>query len=285
MYYGGAPPYTYPTMYVKVVKCPMSRHQAKWYSADVEAERRAGNIVLKDVANEFYSKSRQRANIAFPNGLIGEDGLRELRPNMIKTHLETYSAKFYRLVKKLRKNQLSFVYSGFTSAGGIESLQKCLTVWGWKDYSVDGPGKKRFVVWSGDTSDRKKDEIRKVFNGSANDDASQIQIIIGSPAIREGVSLLRVRQVHVMEGYWNYSRLLQIFGRAFRYCSHKSLPRNQRDVRVYIYAAVDTSAQKDTPEYSIDLYMLNIAEKKKEESAPYIEALMNVAIDRGLHYP
>ena len=61
--------------------------------------------------------------------------------------------------------------------------------------------------------------------------------MLGSPSIKEGVSLLRVQQVHMMEPYWNMSRMLQIMGRAVRFCSHKDVPKNKRIVKIYLYLA------------------------------------------------
>ena len=75
--------------------------------------------------------------------------------------------------------------------------------------------------------------------------------------------------------------MAQVMGRAIRYCSHKRLPRDLRRVDVYIYASYTDKALPD-PAHSIDLYMLNIADGKKEESSEWIAALMNCAVDRGL---
>jgi len=135
--------------------------------------------------------------------------------------------------------------------------------------------------------DRKEKQlIRDVFNSHENDDGSQIQVVIGSSAIKEGVSLLRVRTVHLLETYWNLSHIDQIMGRAIRYCSHKTLPASDRSVIVYIYAAVTGTVSKEpVPEESIDLYMLNIAEKKRDDIEPYMEALADIAVDRLVHYP
>jgi hypothetical protein len=96
---------------------------------------------------------------------------------------------------------------------------------------------------------------------------------------------LRIRGVHILSPYWNWSRLQQIYGRAVRFCSHKSLPAKMREVEIYIYCAVIhgyRDGDEITPENSIDLYMLNIADKKKEENEPYLRALMDVSIDKLL---
>jgi hypothetical protein len=291
-YFAGAPEYTFPTTHIKVKKCVMSKHQARWYKSQVEAEMsQMGHIKLKEVSNDFYIKSRQRSNIVYPNGLTGQAGLDALTPAIIRSSLDVYSCKYASLIKKLKKNLLSFVYTGFTGFGGIAALIKCLKEFGYKDFAEDGPGKHRFAIWSGDQTNREKDKLRATFNSTANDDASQIQVVIGSPSIKEGVSLLRVRQVHVLESYWNHSRLEQIYGRAVRFCSHKTLPKSDRDVMIYIYAAVTSKSLGKNGKYnevspldSIDLYMLGMADQKKDEIEPYITSLQEIAVDKLLYY-
>ena len=283
-YFSGAPDYTFPESSIKIKKCIMSKFQSKWYLAQVEAEMgQTGHIKLIEVSDNFYVKSRQRSNIVYPNGFTDQDGLDALKSSIIRSSLDVYSCKYAALIKKLRKNMLSFVYTAFTGFGGIKALIKCLKVFGYKNFLEDGPGKHRFAIWSGDQTNREKDIIRATFNSSINDNSGQIQIVIGSPSIKEGVSLLRVRHVHILEAYWNHSRLEQIYGRAVRFCSHKTLPKDERNVIIYIYAAICGQRNKKiTPKESIDLYMLEMANKKKEEMAPYILALQEVAVDRLL---
>lgn len=289
-FFNGAPDYTFPDVNITVKKCPMSKFQAKWYKSEVEAEMsRQHNIKLVPSANDFYIKTRQRSNIVYPNGLTGEAGLSALTKALIKSNLEVYSTKFFRLVKKLRKNQLSFIYSGFTGVGGIACLCKILRAYGWSDFLKSGPGKRRYAIWSGEETGREKDMIKETFNSDLNDDASQIQIIIGSPSIKEGVSLLRVRQAHIIDGGWSPGLQEQIYGRIRRYCAHKSLPKSERTADIYLYAAVmpkDSVVKQNlqlSPDYSIDLYMLDICEQKKEAAEPYLSALQEVSIDKLLH--
>ena len=58
-------------------------------------------------------------------------------------------------------------------------------------------------------------------------------IISGAGA--EGISLTGVRQVHILEPYWNFVRIEQVFGRAIRIESHKDLPPSERNVEQYLY--------------------------------------------------
>jgi len=59
----------------------------------------------------------------------------------------------------------------------------------------------------------------------------------------EGISLKCVRQVHIMEPYWNMVRLDQVKGRAIRICSHADLPPEERNVSIYTYVSVFSAEQ------------------------------------------
>lgn len=295
-YFAGAPQSTYPRADVKYVQLAMSAHQARWYRSDMVAERnRNGDIRLDEAANNFYANTRQRANVAYPRGLIGDEGINALKSADIRERVRTYSCKMAYLQKRLRRDELTFIYSAYTGAGGIDLITRCLRAWGWQDYFSAGPGRRRYAVWSGDTSDSRRDEIREVFNDSANDDGSQISVVVGSPSIREGVSLLRVRRAHLIDLYWNDSRIDQIIGRVLRFCSHKTLPPAERSVEIYLYLAytesqwgvrnsreLDAPPPPSDPTISIDAYMLGLAMEKKSEKQPFIDAMINAAVDRLL---
>ena len=51
--------------------------------------------------------------------------------------------------------------------------------------------------------------------------------MIISSAGAEGISLTGVRQVHIMEPFWNFIRIGQVFGRAIRMGSHLDCPRKR----------------------------------------------------------
>lgn len=289
-YFAGAPQFTFPRTNIAIKQCLMGDFQTKWYKSEVEAEvkKHTTDVKLVKISNDFYIKSRQRSNVVYPEGLTGTNGINKMSSSNLTTYLSRYSAKCAYLMKKLRKGKLSFVYSGFTGYGGIRFIMHVLSAHGYLDYFKHGPGPRRYAVWSGDQSARTKDILRDVFNNQSNDDASKLQIIIGSPSIKEGVTLLRVRQVHVMEAYWNHSRLEQIFGRAVRYCSHKRLPSAERTVDIFIYAAVTkkiTAHQmrgEVDPNISIDLYMLSMADKKRAECEKYTHEMRACAVDKYL---
>ena len=59
----------------------------------------------------------------------------------------------------------------------------------------------------------------------------------------EGIDLMNVRFVHIMDPYWHPVRTEQVIGRARRICSHHLLPEALRTVKVYLY--IMTFSQKD----------------------------------------
>ena len=61
--------------------------------------------------------------------------------------------------------------------------------------------------------------------------------MIISSAGAEGISLTCVRQVHVLEPFWNYVRIDQVLGRAVRMKSHLDLPKEERNVEQYLYVS------------------------------------------------
>ena len=102
--------------------------------------------------------------------------------------------------------------------------------------------------------------------------------MLGSPSIKEGVSLLRVDQVHILEPYWNLSRIQQIVGRAIRYCSHKDLPKRRREVDVFLYLSTYPH------EKTIDEYIWNLAKKKHRLIRQFEDCLKQKAIDCEIFY-
>ena len=127
-----------------------------------------------------------------------------------------------------------------------------------------------------------KDEIKTVFNMKSNLTGKKIKILLGSPSIKEGVSLTAVRQVHVLEPYWNKSRLEQVIGRASRFCSHKDLPEEQRNVKVYVYVAISDRYRKNDDE-TIDEYIQGLAIDKNKIIKAFEKAIKESAIDCSLN--
>ena len=83
-----------------------------------------------------------------------------------------------------------------------------------------------------------------------------------------------VRQLHILEPYWNFSRIAQILGRAVRYCSHKALPEDQRNVNAYIYIATHPNEGE-----TVDQYIAKLAHNKSMIIQDFENALKESAVD------
>ena len=196
------------------------------------------------------------------------------------SNLKEYSIKFYTIVKHIKKSDgLVFVYSNFKSYGGIMSLSRILDANGFKSYKDHGIGNNRYAIWSGSEPLHVKNNIRNIFNHKNNKNGSKIKIILGTPSIKEGVTLLRIKDVHIIEPYWNYSLLEQVIGRAVRYCSHKDMPISKRKVNIYLYISVYKNDK-----YLIDQYILDLADKKKNIIEQFNILLKEAAVDCKLNY-
>lgn len=292
-YYRGADPRAYPEVTVRYVKCEMSNFQYRSYitvlkedksKAGLDFKRRHKVFVkgqLKRLPSSFYGGVRMISNIAFPNKKINELGYRSLQGKELKmNNVKKYSIKFYRIIQRiLRGKGLMLVYSNFKEYGGLKSLARILEAQGFLDYSEYGEGSRRYGVWSGDVKPELREEMKAVFNNPNNINGRKLKVILLSPAGREGVSFKCVRQIHILEPYWNNTRLQQVQGRGIRYCSSKALPPEDRNVKVYIYLATHYRE-----EVSIDQFIASLAQRKNKLAEEFNMAMKQASVDCSLFY-
>jgi len=284
-YYRGASPVAFPKTNFNVVRCNMSDFQYKSYLTSLSTKNDYVKGSFRDVdilklPNNFLLGPRMVSNVTFPNKSIGEKGFQSFKGSCISPKkIKTYSTKFYKINNKIRISKGPvFVYSNFKDVGGLKPFRKFLECQGYKDYKTYGPGKNRYAVWSGDEKHSTKEQIKKVYNNPNNHNGSMIKIMLGSPSIKEGVSLLRTEQVHILEPYWNMSRLLQIIGRAIRFCSHKDLPSDKRKVDVFLYLATYPK------ERTTDEHIWSLAKRKNVLINQFETVMKEMAIDCKLFY-
>ena len=284
-YYRGAPIQSFPEEYFHQVRCKMNEFQWKSYLTALSSEEgyRRGSFRTGDIfklPSNFFLGPRMISNVAYPNKSIGATGFSSFRGDKLQiNNISEYSIKFYKIYKRINESEGPvFVYSNFKEYGGIKPFIKFIKKHKWKDYKTHGEGQKRFAVWTGDEHHHVKEEIKFIFNQKENHNGSKIKIMLGSPSIKEGVSLLRVEQVHILEPYWNMSRMLQIMGRAIRYCSHKDIAVRRQFVDVYLYLATYPG------EKTVDQYIWSMAKKKNKLISQFEKALKEMAVDCKLFY-
>jgi len=102
----------------------------------------------------------------------------------------------------------------------------------------------RYAIWSGTETEEERKTILREYRSDKNKYGQTINILLTTASGSEGINLKYVRQVHIMEPYWNKVRVDQVIGRARRIESHKDLPEDQRNVTVYEYVSRFTDEQK-----------------------------------------
>jgi hypothetical protein len=177
----------------------------------------------------------------------------------------------------------------------------------------ENKGKKRFIMYTGDEKSEKRDLLKHIFNanwakipqelaktikqlaGAENNINGKIaQAFMITQSGAEGISLENVRQVHLMEPYWNYVRLEQVKGRAIRICSHKSLPFDERTVEVYTYITkfgaeqktarrVDETLMIKDKGLTTDEAILSVSQDKKKLAESLFGAMRAAAVDCELN--
>ena len=100
-----------------------------------------------------------------------------------------------------------------------------------------------YALWTGTESIEQRSEIMSVYKNSRNMFGQRLLILLTTSSGSEGINLKYVRQVHIMEPYWNKVRIEQVIGRARRIESHAGLPVEQMNVRVFEYVSRFTESQ------------------------------------------
>ena len=285
-YYRGADPVSYPETIFKIKRFKMEDFQYKSYLGSLSDQDSyiRGAFKSDDILNmptNFLIGPRVISNIAFPNKKTGKDGLASFRGSYLEMqNLKNYSVKFYHILKTIKQSEgPCFIYSNFKTYGGIDAFIRVIKKHGWKNFKKHGEGNKRFAIWSGDETIEYKSLVKSTFNQPSNYNGSKIHLVLGSPSIKEGVTLKRLQQIHILEPYWNISRMSQIIGRGVRYCSHADMPKKRRQVEIYLYLAKTQNGKE-----SVDEYIWKLANKKNKLINKFEKTMKEHAIDCHTFY-
>ena len=225
--------------------------------------------------NMFYTKETMFRSFAYKSDTIKNYGRLFDYDNLGK-----YSNKIEFIMKKIinKKGEIQskgkiLIYSRYIH-GCIIPLALALEEVGFTRYGGNSLFKEkpktkytkhnhklRYIMITGDSvlSPNKLEEIN-AFNSPDNKDGEEIKVIIVSKAASEGLDFQCIRQVHIVDPWYNIYRIEQIIGRAVRNQSHCLLPFIERNVEIYLHATL----LKDSNIESIDFYLYRLAEKSKK---------------------
>jgi hypothetical protein len=134
----------------------------------------------------------------------------------------------------------------------------------------------RYAMITGDIrlSPNNDFEVKGVTNED-NKNGNKVKVILISKAGSEGIDLKFIRQVHILEPWYNMNRIEQTIGRAVRNFSHKDLPFEKRNVEIFMYATVLKEKEKE----SADLYVYRVAEYKAIQIGKVSRILKETSVD------
>jgi hypothetical protein len=247
---------------------------------------------------------------------IYQDILDNLTADVLTTDLAVYSPKIDMLVKHLNttSGKIVLVYSNFKSLGGVGTIAKVLEHNGWSNLldtnegsstlnkKKSGKGKetdigRKFAVYSGETNDNDRMTIINTINSPENTKGELCSLLMITQAGAEGLDIKNIREVHILEQYWNKTRKSQVIGRAVRYKSHVMLPVAERTVDVYEYISVPigTSSLKDNYDIvtktfgkeettTVDASLYYLSEHREHLLNSFKIAIREFAFDCSLNY-
>jgi hypothetical protein len=311
-YFPKLSPRAYPSILRLIVNVPCT----------VEIAENLDNIEIEKKTNEdkefeemFMAKQRQGAlyyDIDFDNGMESEEEVDEngeavvdattglTKKRFVKQppfkgpttddYLHDHAPKIFACLQKLMDPDMvgkHCVYCSFVTHG-LNILIAALEARGWSNVTERAvPGSanyRRFVVWKGGMDDDAvKIPVMRRLNDIANVDGRDVRLVLGSPAIKAGISFKHMQHMHVLDSTWNISSVRQIEGRVNRYCSHVAItPAMERDLGLKRRVIIHTYFLRREDKPTIDDMILSIVRRKQDLTKKGEDMLQNVAIDHWL---
>ena len=150
---------------------------------------------------------------------------------------------------------------------------------GGKSFFENKPVKSTGMKYAMITGDKRisphNDQEVKAITEEANKNGDVIKVVLISRAGSEGLDFKFLRQVHILEPWYNMSSIEQIIGRAVRNFSHKDLPFKKRNVEIFMH----TTILEDTTIEAADVYLYRIAEFKAIQIGKVSRILKETAVD------
>lgn len=223
----------------------------------------------------------------------------EKQKSKLIIELHKCSCKYINIIFNVYKSKHPvLIYSGFVLLEGITMFKIYLKYFGWHQYnSKDTKDYHSYGEFTGNVTKEERKELVNLETTPENKDGKNIKILFFSSAGAEGISLANITQVHIIEPYWNETRIIQIMGRAIRMCMHTDLPEDERHVDIFRYKAVGDNVLETEVEIdgviskkieiiedenklkTIDYDVENTSRKKDNEIQSFLDALKEVAVD------
>ena len=300
-----------PIKYLDIFLTRIGSEQKKIYERYIN-EMIEDNVVKKEQKKFSYklvSTPSQLLNISYPSEErdikyhYGEKGLMEIM-NFNKSSmrdfeykekyegffkvdkLKDYSGKITGIINEIERSEgIILIYSQYIT-GGCIPMALALEEAGYnkKGGSIfkkspakpaDGNSRGSYIMITGQTRSAELIKDLSDCNAVGNKNGDKIKVVIISRAGSEGLDFTNIRQVHILDPWYNLNRTGQIEGRAIRNQSHCNLEIEKRNVLIFLHGTRELTDDKEP----IDLYMYRIAEEKAILSGKIARVLKKNAVD------
>lgn len=269
-----------------------SRREERLQTSHIKDSKEKMSKPGSESSSTYRIRSRQYQNVGCLTPVIksSEDKTAPTSASQCfnSSDLETVSPKFAAIMKNVRLhgNDHGVIFSAFVENYGIGWIASLLEKDGYTRYTAKNafdPGK-RYAIFTGDVSILDRTATIRAFNSTANKDAGIIHLILGSPAMTEGIDLKRVTHVHIVEAQWHFSTIEQVIARAVRTHSHDDMPADKQIVKPYVYLSeYPTGSKSEKKEPTSDIHMYYKSIKKKVLNDKFFKALIEASIDCTFH--
>lgn len=273
--------------HLKVVNDEMSDFQTEVYMRAYKEDTQGRKGV--------YLSSRQASLFVFPDGSYGSKGYEkyviktkgrsgfryslnsELRnsinsdtPEQMLINLSRFSSKYAASIQNIlnarEQNKSVFLYNSFVEGSGLILFSLILELFGFsKSYGGEAVGDERpryAVITSGTATTKQVRSIVNRFNEPDNMYGKIINVIMGSARIAEGFSFMNIQVEEIQTPWFNYSVTAQAIARGYRLGSHRMLLETGYTPVLTVCQRVSLPRIQNSRQYSIDLYMYEMSERK-----------------------
>ena len=318
---------------LNVVQCMMSQTQFEKYSEMWSKEKAIDALARmrnydEDSPFHYHMRTRQTCNMVYHDDDFrttkktddNDSEIEDMKAKSFQSIMDKQSLEITKDLKNLSPKMFGIMtnigkfmkddnsvptgkilfYSDFRSDGGSEAFELVLKSNGYTKFDHKDPQTepgKRYTFITGSEGQEERRINKDHFNSEQNKRGEYIQIMIISSAGAEGISLTCVRQVHILEPFWNYVRVDQVLGRAIRMKSHLDLPKEDRNVEQYLYLSVipkgitmervykslknDPNQTWLLPDFPDESIKSELSKSENRETREIIDSIVKINVDSG----
>lgn len=138
-----------------------------------------------------------------------------------------------------------------------------------------------YTILYGELDPDERNKLKKKINNPLNRLGKDIKIVIGSEVTKESITFLNIREIHIVNYQDNFSSIEQIIGRGIRHCSHRFLPKEKHEVKIFKYVTTlppnikgESSEEKEYRIMEKEHILIKKIERVLKESA--IDCSLNI---------